>query len=150
MAIWRQPELEALLGGPLDAEGLTQEAIERLVDEGARESEVLDFKGALESPPKGPRPTWLPEQEFAKDVAAFANHRGGLLLVGVEDVGGIATKSAGWALPTNSEAEERRLRQALVNYLSGSHTVTSFGSSALRVAAFLALSSHRAPVLHTQ
>ncbi len=91
MAIWRQPDLEALLGGPLDAEGLTQKTIERLVDEGAHESEVLDFKGALDLPTKGPRPPWLPEQEFAKDVAALANHRGGLLLIGVEEVDVAAT-----------------------------------------------------------
>lgn len=118
MAIWRHPELEALLGGSLDTEGLTQEAIERLVAEGARESEVLDFKGALVPPTKGTRPGWLPEQEFAKDVAAFANHRGGLLLVGVEDVDGLATSAPGWTLSLTAEQEERRLRQAVVNYLS--------------------------------
>ena len=118
MAIWRQPDLETLLGGPLDAEGLTQETIERLVDEAARESEVLDFKGALDPPTKGPRTAWLSEQEFAKDVAAFANHRGGLLLVGIEDADGVATKAPGWALSSTTEVEERRLRQALVNYLS--------------------------------
>jgi hypothetical protein len=56
MATWRHPELEALLGGPLDQSGLTQEAIERLVDEEVRESEVLDFKSALEPPTKGSRP----------------------------------------------------------------------------------------------
>ncbi len=118
MAIWRHPELESLLGGPLDAEGITQQAIERLVDEGVRESEVLDFKAALEPPTKGSRPGWLPEQEFAKDVAAFANHRGGLLLIGVDDVDGVATGSPGWAMSLTAEQEERRLRQAVVNYLS--------------------------------
>lgn len=118
MPIWRQPELEALLGGPLDTEGLNQEAIERLVHEAVHESEVLDFKAALEPPTKGPRSGWLPEQEFAKDVAAFANHRGGLLLVGVEDVDGVATNAPGWSLSATAEQEERRLRQAVVNYLS--------------------------------
>lgn len=118
MAIWRHPELEALLGGPLDAEGLTQETIERLVAEGAHESEVLDFKGSLGPPTKGPRRDWLPEQEFAKDVAAFANHRGGILLIGVEDVDGVAVSAPGWTFSSTPEVEERRLRQAVVNYIS--------------------------------
>ncbi|HEY7582316.1 MAG TPA: hypothetical protein VIB78_01675 [Acidimicrobiia bacterium] len=26
---------------------------------------------------------WTQEQEFAKDVSAFSNHRGGLLIIGI-------------------------------------------------------------------
>lgn len=118
MAFWRHPELESLFDGPLDAEGITQQAIERLVNENVRESEILDFKAALAPPTKGNRTQWVSEQEFAKDVAAFANHRGGLLLIGVKDVDGMATGSPGWAIPRTAEREERRLRQAIANYLS--------------------------------
>lgn len=44
MAIWRESALETLLGGPLDASGLTEEAIKGLVAQQAREGELLDFK----------------------------------------------------------------------------------------------------------
>lgn len=119
MASWRQPELEAVLGGPLDADGLTQVSIERLVTESVSESEVLDFKKALWASAKGSGPTpWSPEQEFGKDVAALANSRGGLIIVGVADTKGVATSVPRFALGATPEAEERRLRQALANHVS--------------------------------
>lgn len=116
MAIWRSPGLEALIGGPVDSEALTASAIERLVAERTPESDQLDFKRAMYGSTKGPRPSWADEQEFAKDVSAFANHRGGLLVVGVDDAGGVASGTSPLAATLSPEAEERRLRQALLNF----------------------------------
>lgn len=118
VAIWRSPELEAIFGGPLDATGITEEAVQRVVADQTPESEVLDFKQVLWAKTPRPRPPWTEEQEFAKDVGAFANHRGGVLLVGVTELGGVAKAAAPISIATSGEAEERRLRQALVNNLA--------------------------------
>lgn len=91
MAIWRNPDLEAVFGGSLDVNGIREASITRLVHEATRESDLLDFKSSLWLATRGVRLAWTEEQEFAKDVAAFANHRGGLLLVGVDESGGTAT-----------------------------------------------------------
>ena len=118
MAIWRSPELEAIFDGPLDAGGITEAAVRRVVGDQTPESEVLDFKAVLWGKSPRPRPPWTEEQEFAKDVGALANHRGGVLLVGVTEVGGVAKTASPFSMATSSEAEERRLRQALVNNLA--------------------------------
>lgn len=116
MAIWRSPGLEALIGGPLDSGALTESAVARLVSERTAESDQLDFKWAMYGATKGPKPPWTDEQEFAKDVSAFANHRGGLLVIGVDDAGGIASGISPLPGTLIPELEERRLRQALVNF----------------------------------
>jgi len=125
MPPWRSRELETLFGGPLDASGLTEPAFQRLVDEKAVETDQLDFKrvnpGELPYPPNSPDPKtgWLKEQEFAKDVAALANHRGGLVLIGVgEDVAtGVANKRTPVG-PSTAAKEQQRLGFALRNYLA--------------------------------
>ena len=91
MAIWRSPELEVVFGGALDGEGITEASVHRLIAEGASESEQLDFKKALWVKTSGTSGQSTQEQEFAKDVAMFANHRGGVLLVGMDEQAGIAT-----------------------------------------------------------
>jgi hypothetical protein len=48
------------------------------------------------------------QAEAAKDVAAFANHQGGLIIIGVMDTGGVATGVAPWDL---READELRIRE---------------------------------------
>jgi len=118
MAIWRSPELEAVFGGPLDSTGVSLASVQLLVAEETPESDVLDFKRMLWAKSSRPRRAWTEEQEFAKDVGAFANHRGGVLLVGVDETSGLAAGEAPFALVTNPESEERRLRQALVNNLA--------------------------------
>jgi hypothetical protein len=115
VALWRSVELETILGGPLDGAGLTEAAIQNLVNQRARESELLDFKReCYPGAPRGASVTWTKEQEFAKDVTAFANHRGGLILIGVGD----KDEAAETCSPTvlDPGAQEQRLRRALVNY----------------------------------
>lgn len=93
---WRAPTVEAVLGVPVDATTLTADVIQHVVDIAAREGEQLDFKSKPHLSDTGPSTTpspqggvsekgWSAEQEFAKDVCAFANHMGGLLLVGIKD-----------------------------------------------------------------
>jgi hypothetical protein len=43
--MWRSPELESLFGDPLDETGLHEAALDRLIESGAREGELLEFKG---------------------------------------------------------------------------------------------------------
>lgn len=129
VALWRSPELEEIFGGPLDTTGLTETSLTSLISDGVRESELLDFKAKphLGETKSADRPEhndvrWSNQQEFAKDVCAFANHRGGLLLIGVtENDGGVA---AGISPPVVSpEALERRLRLALGNHAAPAPSV---------------------------
>jgi hypothetical protein len=86
MIAFQSPRLAALFDNtPL--ERLTADDIERAVQRGVlREDEDLDFKRRLPVNTEGAK------AEFAKDVAAFANARGGLLLVGVGETEGVADK----------------------------------------------------------
>jgi hypothetical protein len=118
MPRWRSADVEALLGAPIDENGLTESALAQLVANQVRENEQLDFKGEMYARRAGASAsTWSEEQEFAKDVACFANHRGGLILIGVRDTSQVAS-GLNPILNTTGEAEERRLRQALTNYLA--------------------------------
>lgn len=76
---FRSRRLEALFGGPLRES--TYEQIASLVGvEEATEAEDLDYKQQLAAAdPKG-------KEELAKDVCAFANHIGGVLVVGLRAV----------------------------------------------------------------
>ena len=116
LGAWNSPELVALIGGPLDPSGINGESLRLLVDEATSESEQLEFKLESYSRTRGPRGDWTTEQEFAKDVAAFANARGGLLVVGVAEQDGVATSIHPLELPDGQEGEERRLRTALANH----------------------------------
>lgn len=88
-AVVRLPRVEALVGGPIDR-NLTAASIERLVDEQTAEFDQLDFKREMYKPDPAGR------AELAKDVVAFANHTGGLLICGIADVGGTASKAMPW------------------------------------------------------
>lgn len=123
---WRAPAVEAVLGVPVDENNLSTDVLQHVVDIAAREGEQLDFKskphlsetGPSTAPsPRGgvPEKGWSAEQEFAKDVCAFANHVGGLLLVGVRDEEEVAVEVMDPPV-TDPGALEQRLRQALVNY----------------------------------
>ncbi len=121
MAMWRNSELESVLGGTLDAAGLTAARLSALVIERVPETELLEFKGRAYSkrvpddaaPNAGKRDSG---QEFAKDVAALANHRGGLLVLGVTERNGCAAELT--PLTGNPDEEQRWLRVALSQYLA--------------------------------
>jgi hypothetical protein len=70
----RLPRVEAILGAPIDQ--LAIEHIQATVEAGVEESRDLDFK---EDHYK------KDSEELAKDVAAFANHVGGLIVIGVRE-----------------------------------------------------------------
>ena len=73
----RLPRVEAILGAPIDQ--LTYEHIQAAVEAGVEESADLDFKE------RHYEDTEQKREELAKDVAAFANHVGGLLVIGVRE-----------------------------------------------------------------
>lgn len=115
MAGWRNSNLEELLGGALESGSITEQHLQRLIDLEARENEYLDFKRSIYATTRGPRGEWSSEQEFAKDVTAFANGVGGVIAIGVDEREGVATaltpiEGASFAI------EEQRLRFALANY----------------------------------
>lgn len=60
--------------------------IEQLVADGVTEDDSIDFKRTMYAVKEDQA-----KDELAKDVAAFANHRGGVLIIGVEDVNGRAS-----------------------------------------------------------
>lgn len=69
--------LEQLLGTRVD--GLTPADVQRLVEDNVAEDLVLDYKQQLYAPND------VGADELAKDVAAFTNAAGGLILIGVEE-----------------------------------------------------------------
>ncbi|MEV7971009.1 ATP-binding protein [Sphaerisporangium sp. NPDC088356] len=69
--------LEAVFGAPLDSVTFAQ--IEAVAgDPAARETDDLDYKREIKSGEEG-------NHDIAVDVATFANHRGGLIVVGMID-----------------------------------------------------------------
>ncbi|GAA3832447.1 hypothetical protein GCM10022226_62090 [Sphaerisporangium flaviroseum] len=98
--------IHAALGEPPGE--LTFAMVKAAVDQRITETEDLDWKGIL--------PTKEEESlhEFAKDVAAMANTRGGLLVYGVEEERGKGRAKA-IASVDISEGAQRRLRKLAVN-----------------------------------
>jgi hypothetical protein len=92
--------LRDLLGAPLSE--LTEDHLRGAAKRGLREDEELDFKQTLYGGTDSHR------KELAADIAAFANHRGGVIIFGVEDTDGAATNLTPVEL---SEGEELRMRQ---------------------------------------
>lgn len=83
--LYRSRRLEALFGGPLGSVSYAELAA--LVDNPeAAEAEDLDYKRELTADDDRKR------EESAKDLAAFANHIGGVLIVGMAEARGIPSK----------------------------------------------------------
>ena len=83
MTMWRHREMENVLGGAI-GKSMTVDQLRQLVDEFISESEFVDFKSKRALlPEQGNRSKW--RFECGKDVAAFANARGGVLIYGVRD-----------------------------------------------------------------
>jgi hypothetical protein len=106
--LYRSKRLEALFGGPLDA--VTYTDLAALVNNPeAAEAEDLDYKQEL------PANTDKGKEELAKDVAGFANHIGGVLVVGMAEVRGIPSK----VMDTDvSDSLQRHLQQVVASNTS--------------------------------
>ncbi|MDE1671000.1 AlbA family DNA-binding domain-containing protein [Nocardia gipuzkoensis] len=117
-AIWRNPNLEQLVGGSLDASGITEQGLRAIVKAFPAEAMQVEYKShrnwddeantttrkparnkvnnkPTDEPPaeqpddKFRDPKWSPLQERGKDVSAPANSRGALLIYGIENTGEI-------------------------------------------------------------
>ncbi|MFE0142005.1 AlbA family DNA-binding domain-containing protein [[Kitasatospora] papulosa] len=101
----RSRRLEDLFGARLD--DLSYRDIEGLVGNvEAAETEDLDYKrDHYESSDKG-------KEELAKDVAALANHRGGVLILGMAEAKGVPSLACGVDL---DDHHLRRMRQVIAN-----------------------------------
>ncbi|WP_435084699.1 AlbA family DNA-binding domain-containing protein [Gordonia hongkongensis] len=86
MALWSNPDLETILGGPLEQDAITEGGLRNLVTEVPAESEFVDYKSGTDltkRPHQNPR--WTSAQEHTRDVCAAANGRGAILVYGIED-----------------------------------------------------------------
>ncbi|MEU9575336.1 ATP-binding protein [Streptomyces massasporeus] len=103
--VTRLRRLESLLGGRLD--DIDYSSIAELVGNAeAAESEDLDYKRAhYGADDKG-------REELAKDVAAFANHTGGLLVLGMAEDKGVPSKVFDVDL---DDRHLRHIRQVVAN-----------------------------------
>lgn len=102
------PSLSDVVGGvPLQA--VDGDRVRAWVAEGLRESEQMDFKEGHYGNGDSQR------RELAGDLAAFANHRGGLLILGV----GENEHGAAAALPLVdlADAEQRRIQQIVAAHV---------------------------------
>ncbi|GGL55219.1 AlbA family DNA-binding domain-containing protein [Planomonospora parontospora] len=96
--IFRSPRLTALFGAP--AETVTYEQLAALVgNDAAAEAEDLDYKLKLDGGDEG-------NESLAIDIATFANHRGGVIVVGMADADARPAKAIGIDL---SDGLKRRI-----------------------------------------
>lgn len=108
------PRLEAQLGVPLA--DITSTNLGRLVDLGVSEDEQLDFKRApwdidndSDDQPSGDR--WDGKKELGKDVCAFANRSGGVIVVGMREKSRLATALLDVEL---SDGMENAIKEAVI------------------------------------
>jgi hypothetical protein len=99
--------LEQLLGAPLSK--VDAASLQRLCDGAVREDADLEFKEALYGGSDGDK------RDLAGDVAAIANTRDGVIVIGVKDHDGAAAKLSPVAL---KEEEELRLRQVVASLVA--------------------------------
>ncbi|MGW4214998.1 AlbA family DNA-binding domain-containing protein [Lentzea sp. NPDC004789] len=99
----------------LSPQPLTYAMVEQAIAQGVRENEDLDWKGDLawrkDLPPDVKEKK---KREFAKDVAAMANTRGGLIVYGVSEENELPVKLVG--VP-NGEKDRQAMRSFANKYL---------------------------------
>ncbi|RCG18227.1 ATP-binding protein [Sphaerisporangium album] len=98
---FRSRRLQALLGVPLH-EATYKHFADLLHSEDAREAEDLDYKATYAGPTMS--------DSIAVDVATFANHRGGVIVLGIDDTNGIPSADPGIDL---TDAFEREIHTAV-------------------------------------
>ncbi|MGW6521710.1 AlbA family DNA-binding domain-containing protein [Streptomyces sp. NPDC054962] len=104
--LYRSRRLETLLGGPLDT--ITYADLAALAGNAeAGESEDLDYKREL------PASSDAQKAELAKDVTAFANHVGGVLVIGMAEADGLPSRVMDTDL---SDAHLRHLHQVIARH----------------------------------
>ncbi|GLW97009.1 RNA-binding domain-containing protein [Microtetraspora sp. NBRC 16547] len=103
--IFRSPRLAAIFGAP--AESVTYAQLEALVGEiEAAEAEDLDYKREYKAGVDGSDDA---ADDIAVDIATFANHRGGVIVVGMAEAQGVPSK----AMPIDlTDQLLRRIRTA--------------------------------------
>ena len=84
------------------------------------ESDQLDYKRQHDLKKGHPSPG----RAMAEDVAAFANHRGGLLIYGVDEAETLPTEIVGIADALSHEQLASRIRQAIVTHVFPLHMST--------------------------
>jgi hypothetical protein len=118
----RFPRLEDLLGAPAD-EALTEAALEQLTLQRVPEADDLDFKVEYARVEDA-------RTELAKDVAALANNVGGLLIVGIAEDHGQASR----LVPNVNyrDAEARRVRSIVAQRVHPRPTIDVISVPSLR------------------
>ncbi|MFB8141714.1 AlbA family DNA-binding domain-containing protein [Streptomyces parvus] len=101
--LYRSRRLESLFGSPLGSVSYAELAA-LVGNPEAAEAEDLDYKRELTADDDKKK------EEFAKDLAAFANHIGGVLIVGMAEVRGVPSK----VMDTDVSDQLRRHLQQVV------------------------------------
>lgn len=95
MTDWIPPMLSKALGSSLEA--IDQAALERLI--GYPETDLIDFKKEF------PGKSDSDKRELGHDIVQFANSTGGLIIFGIEEAGGVATRIV--PMPPDERRPER-------------------------------------------
>lgn len=94
---------------PNDASQITEQDLQRLVDDRVAESRSLEFKSAL---PRPIQADGLNQDEFREEIASFANDGPGHLVLGIDEEAGIAEEVAGFEVE-DPDAVIRHLDQLI-------------------------------------
>ena len=103
VTMWLPQSLHDLLGDDLDQIDWT--ALQSLI--GASEGEELEFKQEMWSQGRN--------EELARDIAQYANQRGGMIVIGAQEVDG---KLAGFVPLELTEADELRIQEIVASRIS--------------------------------
>ena len=87
---------------------ISEQDLQSLVDDGICESTILEYKSQLTIGSSGEK------KEFLFDVSAFANSKGGHLIIGIEEKQGNATALKGVAI-INPDAERNKIENLIRN-----------------------------------